>query len=70
MTIILDTLRLIALAFLGTQPVVAERGLATRFGDPGDLLAGNHLYCTGKKVEPKQEPRRDFSSFANAFTSA
>ena len=54
MTIILDTLRLIALAFLGTQPVVAERGLATRFGDPGDLLAGDHLYCTGKKVEPKQ----------------
>jgi hypothetical protein len=52
MTIIFDTLRLLALALLGVQPMAAERGLATRFGDPGDSLAGNHLYCTGKKMEP------------------
>lgn len=54
MTIILDTLRLLALAFLGTQPMTSERGVATRFGDPGDILAGDHLYCTGKKIEPTQ----------------
>ncbi len=54
MTLLLDTLRLLAMALLGAQPMSAERGLATRFGDPGDVLAGNHLYCTGKKVEASQ----------------
>jgi rare lipoprotein A (peptidoglycan hydrolase) len=44
---------MIALALLGVAPT-ADRGLATRFGDPGDMLAGNHLYCTGKKMEPTQ----------------
>lgn len=54
MTLVLDTLRLIAMALLGLQPMSAERGMATRFGDPGDMLAGDHLYCTGKKIGPKQ----------------
>jgi rare lipoprotein A (peptidoglycan hydrolase) len=54
MTIIIDTLQLLALALLGAQPVAADRGLATRFGDAGDPLAGEHLYCTGKKVDPQQ----------------
>ena len=52
--IIFDTLRLLVLALLGVHPIAAERGLATRFGDPGDMLAGGHLYCTGKKMEPGQ----------------
>ena len=54
MTVLLDSLRVLALALLGTQPMAIERGLATRFGDPGDPLMGNHLYCTGKKMEPGQ----------------
>lgn len=52
MTIFLETLRVLTLALLGAQPLVVERGVATRFGDPGDVLAGDHLYCTGKKMEP------------------
>ncbi|MEO6951705.1 MAG: septal ring lytic transglycosylase RlpA family protein [Polyangia bacterium] len=54
MTPILEAARLLLLAFLGVHPLVADRGMATIFGDPGDLLAGGHLYCTGKKLEPDQ----------------
>jgi len=54
MTPLLDILRTLLLAFLGAHPLTAERGVATRFGDPGDPLAGDHLYCTGKKMEPSQ----------------
>jgi hypothetical protein len=54
MNVVFETLRLLVLALLGTQPVAADRGVATVFGDPGDQLAGGHLYCTGKKMEPGQ----------------
>ena len=54
MNVVFETLRLLALALLGVQPIAADRGVATRFGDPGDQLAGDHLYCTGKKMEPGQ----------------
>ena len=54
MTVLLDSLRLLALALLGVHPMTEERGVATRFGDPGDRLSGDHLYCTGKKIEPTQ----------------
>ena len=54
MTLLLEALRVLTMALLGTQPMIGERGLATRFGDPGDPLMGEHLYCTGKKIEPGQ----------------
>jgi rare lipoprotein A (peptidoglycan hydrolase) len=54
MNILIDTLKVLAMTLLGTQPMTGERGLATRFGDPGDPLMGSHLYCTGKKIEPGQ----------------
>jgi len=54
MNLVLETLRLLALTFLGLNPMEADRGVATRFGDPGDVLVGGHLYCTGKKMEPTQ----------------
>jgi len=52
MSLVLGTLRVLALAFFGVEPLDAERGVATRFGDPGDPLAGDHLYCTGQKIGP------------------
>lgn len=54
MTLILDAARLLLLAIIGVQPLQADRGLATIFGEQGDTLAGDHLYCTGKKLEPDQ----------------
>ncbi len=54
MILVFNTLRMLVLALLGAQPMAAQRGLATRFGDPGDQLAGGQLYCTGKKMEPGQ----------------
>jgi rare lipoprotein A (peptidoglycan hydrolase) len=53
-TLAFDTLRILVFALFGVSPMEADRGLATRFGDPGDLLAGNHLYCTGRKMDPSQ----------------
>lgn len=52
--ILLDAMKVLLLALLGAQPLTAERGLATIFGQAGDMLAGDHLYCTGKKLEPTQ----------------
>ena len=43
MTLTLDTLRILVMALFGFHPMEADRGVATRFGDPGDPLAGNHL---------------------------
>ena len=31
-----------------------DRGLATRFGDPGDQLTGKHLSCTHQQMQPGQ----------------
>jgi hypothetical protein len=45
---------LLLAAVMGTTNLQYDRGLATRFGDPGDRLAGKHLSCTHKKLQPGQ----------------
>jgi hypothetical protein len=52
--LLLEAVRLLALALLGSTHVAGERGVATRFGDPGDPLDGAHLSCTHKKMAPGQ----------------
>jgi hypothetical protein len=52
--ILLDAARVLFLALLGAQPMTVDRGVSTIFGQSGDALAGDHLYCTGKKLEPTQ----------------
>jgi hypothetical protein len=54
MMLLLALGRLVLAALLGNVSLVAEKGLATRFGDPGDPLTGAHLYCTHQKLEPGQ----------------
>ena len=45
---------LLLAAVMGTANLQYDRGLATRFGDPGDRYAGKHLSCTHKKLQPDQ----------------
>lgn len=52
MTILLEAARVLLLAFLGQVTLVAEKGGATRFGDPGDPLDGDHMACTREAMEP------------------
>jgi hypothetical protein len=54
MTLLFALARLFLAALLGNVSLVAEKGLATRFGDPGDPLTGAHLYCTHQKLSPEQ----------------
>jgi hypothetical protein len=54
MGLLSHALRLLMMTFLGTTSLVHSRGLATRFGDPGDPLDGNHLSCTHQKLQPGQ----------------
>lgn len=54
MTLLLAAVRLLVAAFLGLTSLHYDRGLATRFGDPGDLLAGKELSCTQQKMLPGQ----------------
>jgi hypothetical protein len=54
MTLLIAVVRLILTAWFGLTSFHYERGLATRFGDPGDFLAGNHLSCTHQKMQPGQ----------------
>jgi rare lipoprotein A (peptidoglycan hydrolase) len=53
-TLLWAALKTIALALLGATSLVSERGIATRFGDPGDPLNGPHLSCTHQKIVPEQ----------------
>jgi hypothetical protein len=53
-TLLIEAVRLLVLALFGTTSLVGDHGLATRFGDPGDLLAGAHLSCTHQKLAPGQ----------------
>ncbi len=46
--------RLLLAAFVGLSSMCYERGLATRFGDPGDWLAGEHLSCSHQRLQPGQ----------------
>ena len=54
MGLLAEALRVLVLAFVGSTSMVHDRGVATRFGDPGDPLDGNHLSCTHQKMQPGQ----------------
>jgi hypothetical protein len=53
-TLLLAAARLLLLYIIGAVNLVSDRGLATRFGDPGDLLTGAHLSCTHQRLQPGQ----------------
>jgi hypothetical protein len=44
--------RLLLLSLLGATSMSGEKGLATRYGDPGDKLTGKHLSCTHEPMKP------------------
>jgi hypothetical protein len=52
--LLLEAGRLLLLALLGVTGLVGEKGLATRYGDPGDKLTGKHLSCTHQPMQPGQ----------------
>jgi hypothetical protein len=54
MTLLLSAVRILVLSLVGATSLDGDRGIATRFGDPGDLLAGAHLSCTHQKLAPGQ----------------
>ena len=54
MTLLFTMARLIVAAFFGLTSLHYDRGLATRFGDPGDHLTGKHLSCTHEHIQPGQ----------------
>ena len=54
MMLLLAAARLLLAAFVGLTTMHYERGVATRFGDPGDWLAGEHLSCTHQRLQPGQ----------------
>jgi hypothetical protein len=45
---------LLLTALLGLATMHYDRGVATRFGDPGDRLTGKHLSCTHEHIAPGQ----------------
>jgi hypothetical protein len=54
MILLLTAVRLLVMALLGNATLVGEVGVSTRYGDPGDRLAGAHLSCTHQKLQPGQ----------------
>ncbi len=54
MSLILAAVRLLVAALLGSATLIADRGLATRFGDPGDPLDGEYLSCTRQPMAAGQ----------------
>jgi hypothetical protein len=44
--------RLLVFYILGWASLAGDKGLSTRFGDPGDRWAGAHLSCTHEKMKP------------------
>jgi hypothetical protein len=54
MSLLFEVGRLVLLALLGSASLVGEKGLATRYGDPGDRLTGKHLSCTHQPMQPGQ----------------
>lgn len=52
MSLLVEAAKVLLLAFLGQINLVADRGVATRFGDPGDPLDGDHMACTHERMEP------------------
>jgi hypothetical protein len=53
-TLLLAAARLLIAAFFGVATLHYDRGMATRFGDPGDHLTGKHLSCTHEHIQPGQ----------------
>jgi rare lipoprotein A (peptidoglycan hydrolase) len=53
-TLLLHLLQVLVAAFLGQTTLQYQRGLATRFGDPGDHLSGKQLSCTHERMRPGQ----------------
>jgi hypothetical protein len=49
-----NAVHLLIAAFFGLATMQYDRGLATRFGDPGDRLTGKHLSCTHQHIQPGQ----------------
>jgi hypothetical protein len=54
MTLLISAIHVLVTALFGLTTLHYDRGLATRFGDPGDMLAGKHLSCTHEKMQPGQ----------------
>jgi hypothetical protein len=54
MSLLWAAVKLIVAALLGVTTLSGEKGLATRFGDPGDHWTGEHLSCTHQKMTPGQ----------------
>ena len=54
MGLLIEAARVLILTVLGATSMVSDRGVATRFGDPGDPLDGDHLSCTHVKMQPGQ----------------
>jgi hypothetical protein len=53
-TLLAAAIRLLVAALMGNASLSVDKGLATRYGDPGDRMAGPHLSCTHKKLAPGQ----------------
>jgi hypothetical protein len=53
-TLLFEVARLLFLALLGVLPLAGDKGIATRYGDPGDRLTGKHLSCTHEPLKPDQ----------------
>jgi hypothetical protein len=51
MTLLVSVVKILVLALLGSPEVVSTKGLATRFGDPGDPLDGNRLSCLHRPMQ-------------------
>ena len=54
MSLLVAAGRLLLLWALGAAQLATDKGLATRFGDPGDRLTGAHLSCTHERIKPGQ----------------
>jgi hypothetical protein len=53
-TLLINVIRVLLAALFGLISIRYDRGLATRFGDPGDQWAGKHLSCTHQRMQPGQ----------------
>jgi hypothetical protein len=54
MMLFINAVRLLIAALFGLTTLSYDRGVATRFGDPGDMLTGAHLSCTHQHIQPGQ----------------
>jgi hypothetical protein len=52
MMLLIHAVRLLIAALFGLTSLQYDRGVATRYGDPGDKLTGKHLSCTHQHIQP------------------